>query len=174
MSKAVRVQPGLIVRLMQKISKLKPNRTELQKHFGATDLDLSQDQWMEHPSVSIPDLALPPIPAIGSLSILDIPLIEPLAGVDRKLTQNRSELVVAASSAKRAADAHHGLLTVCGTPTKQEKRLTVEELIQTLEMTGARVKEVRALPSGGSYIKIEDIFEDINEREYEYAPAGRR
>jgi len=51
--------------------------------------------------------------------------------------------------------------------------LNVEELVQILEISGAKVKEVRALPTGGSCIKIEDLFVNHTEREYEHVKARR-
>lgn len=168
MSKAVRVRQGLIVRLFRRISET--NHTGSQSYFGATDINQSKDLWADNPAVNTPELSLPPIPDICPLPALDFPLTDPLAVISNKPNQNRTDLVPVSQNTNPATNDSP---TVTDTKLMSSDTLNVEELVQALEISGAKVKEVRALPTGGNCIKIEDLFVDYDEREFEHVKVRR-
>ena len=168
MSKAIRVRQGLIVRLIRRMSEV--NRKKLKGYFGATDINQSRELWSGNPMVPIPDLALPSISDIYSLPTLDLPLIDPLTVVSNKSNQNVMDLISVSQVANSVSD-NSSIINDTHSITKET--VNVEDLVQALEITGAKVKEVRALPAGGSCIKIEDFFVDYTEPEYEYVTVGR-
>ena len=171
MSKSVRVQPGLIVRLIHRISEKNRNRSGLQRYFGATDINLSRERRLEHPVGSLPHIALPSLPDIASLPLVDIPLTAPLATSAIEFDRNQSGQITTVAAGSQSVV--HKAPAQIEAPLKPEERLSLEELIQTLDMAGVKVKEVRSLPSGGSCIKIEDLFEGAEKHQYEYVTTGR-
>ena len=106
--------------------------------------------------MSVPmDMALPSIPDLCALPALDLPLIEPLAitagehgKLDKKDIQNLDV----------NSDAPDNLPAPLEAKSLPTEPVSIEALVETLEFSGAKVKEVQALPSGGSCIKDRGAF----------------
>ena len=169
MSRAVRIKERLLVRFISKA--LTSQKTRKRRFFTATDINLVRDQWMDISMVAMPELALEPIPDIGLFPAPDISLIDPFTTVSDKPNQNRSDVSFVLQLPIPDTNVSPA---IPDTKSMHNETVDVEELVQALRISGAKVKEVRSLPAGGNCIKIEDLFVNHTERDHEYVNARRR